>query len=177
LNPPTADRHQRRNRGRGADRDQRRANHAPAIAGNAIGDQQSNADAERRACGDDEAEEPNRDEYVHCALLFRVRAALRAAAFRARLGRRRAAPRACLDNAVRDALWPARFNAFRTARARRGDGRCARPARAADLALFLVDALALRPGGASFTPARRAFDRPIAMACFVERAPCLPSRT
>src|SRR4029450_2699059 len=32
------------------------------------------------------------------------------------------------------------------------------------------------PGGGSFTPARRAFDRPIALACFVDCAPCLPSR-
>ena len=32
-------------------------------------------------------------------------------------------------------------------------------------------------GGASGTPARRAFDRPIAIACLAERAPCLPSRT
>ena len=31
-------------------------------------------------------------------------------------------------------------------------------------------------GGASFTPARRAFDSPIAMACCGERAPCFPSR-
>jgi len=31
-------------------------------------------------------------------------------------------------------------------------------------------------GGGSFTPARRAFDNPIAMACFAERAPCSPSR-
>jgi len=31
-------------------------------------------------------------------------------------------------------------------------------------------------GGRSFTPARRAFDKPIAIACLVERAPCLPSR-
>jgi len=29
-------------------------------------------------------------------------------------------------------------------------------------------------GGASFTPARRAFDNPIAIACFVDRAPCFP---
>jgi hypothetical protein len=33
-----------------------------------------------------------------------------------------------------------------------------------------------RFGGASGTPARRAFDKPIAIACFVERAPCFPSR-
>jgi hypothetical protein len=32
-------------------------------------------------------------------------------------------------------------------------------------------------GGESFTPARRAFDSPIAIACFVDRAPCFPSRT
>ena len=31
------------------------------------------------------------------------------------------------------------------------------------------------PGGGKRTPARRAFDRPIAMACLVDRAPCLPS--
>src|SRR5216684_1147791 len=31
-------------------------------------------------------------------------------------------------------------------------------------------------GGGSSTPARLAFDRPIAMACFAERAPCLPWR-
>ena len=31
-------------------------------------------------------------------------------------------------------------------------------------------------GAASFTPARRAFDSPIAIACCDDRAPCLPSR-
>ena len=31
-------------------------------------------------------------------------------------------------------------------------------------------------GTGSLTPALRAFDNPIAIACFVERAPCLPSR-
>ena len=35
---------------------------------------------------------------------------------------------------------------------------------------------ALAGGRPSLTPARRAFDRPMAIACFVERAPCLPSR-
>jgi len=29
-------------------------------------------------------------------------------------------------------------------------------------------------GGGSFTPARRALERPIAIACLVERAPCFP---
>jgi hypothetical protein len=40
----------------------------------------------------------------------------------------------------------------------------------------LAGVLRLGAGG-SFTPARRAFDNPIAIACLVERAPCLPSRT
>jgi hypothetical protein len=31
-------------------------------------------------------------------------------------------------------------------------------------------------GGLRSTPARRAFDRPMAIACFVDRAPCLPWR-
>src|SRR5438876_7740858 len=31
-------------------------------------------------------------------------------------------------------------------------------------------------GGGSLTPARRALERPMAMACLAERAPCLPSR-
>ena len=31
-------------------------------------------------------------------------------------------------------------------------------------------------GGFTFTPDRRAFDSPIAIACLVERAPCLPLR-
>jgi hypothetical protein len=31
-------------------------------------------------------------------------------------------------------------------------------------------------GAGKSTPARRAFDKPIAIACFDERAPCLPSR-
>ena len=34
----------------------------------------------------------------------------------------------------------------------------------------------LFPGGGSFTPARRAFDSPMAIACFVDLAPCFPSR-
>src|SRR5205085_830268 len=31
-------------------------------------------------------------------------------------------------------------------------------------------------GGGSFTPDRRAFESPMAMACLADRAPCLPSR-
>ena len=56
---------------------------------------------------------------------------------------------------------------------------------AADFAavFFAVDApsffaLALPAGGGfNATPARRAFDNPIATACFADRTPCLPSRT
>jgi hypothetical protein len=58
------------------------------------------------------------------------------------------------------------------------DGReCRRAALVAYSALRRVFGLAPRPGGGSFTPERLAFDKPIAMACLVERAPCFPSRT
>jgi hypothetical protein len=45
------------------------------------------------------------------------------------------------------------------------------------LAVVLLRDALLLAGGGSFTPARRAFDNPIAMACFVLRTPCLPWRT
>ena len=41
----------------------------------------------------------------------------------------------------------------------------------------LVVAFALAGGRGRLTPARLAFDRPIAIACFADRAPCSPSRT
>ncbi len=64
------------------------------------------------------------------------------------------------------------------ARARFADGRLWLPARrCADFALRLVDSLALGGGDGSLTPARRAFESPIAMACVADRAPCFPSRT
>jgi hypothetical protein len=44
-------------------------------------------------------------------------------------------------------------------------------------ALRLVSGVAVEGGVGSFTPARRAFESPIAIACLVDRAPCLPSRT
>jgi hypothetical protein len=108
-----------------------------------------------------------------------VLAARRAAALRLAAERFRAAVFACRDSAVRDAARrPSRCNARRVARARRGDVRVRlRPALLAAAALRFVVVLALRGGAASFTPARRAFERPMAIACFVERAPCLPSRT
>ncbi|URL59878.1 hypothetical protein IM816_07255 [Luteibacter flocculans] len=49
-------------------------------------------------------------------------------------------------------------------------------ARLSCAAFFFVALLAVFEGLA-FTPARRAFDNPMAIACFAERAPCLPSRT
>jgi hypothetical protein len=110
---------------------------------------------------------------------WRVLAAFRAAALRLAAERRRAADEAWRDNDLRDAaLRPSRFSALRTARDRRLDGRVRRrDARLADSALFFVVDFAPRPGGGSFTPARRAFDSPMAIACLVERAPCFPSRT
>ena len=116
----------------------------------------------------------------HAAERFwRVSAARRADARRDAVDRRRAALLACLANALCDAApWPSRLNARELARERRGDGRARR--RAARLAYFaLCFVLAFEPAGGcgSFTPARRAFESPMAMACLVERAPCLPFRT
>jgi hypothetical protein len=69
------------------------------------------------------------------------------------------------------------LSARNVARARLGDGRFRPPpARLADAALRFVLRLALAGGRDSFTPDRRAFDRPIAIACFVDFAPCFPSR-
>src|SRR5437868_5231879 len=52
-----------------------------------------------------------------------------------------------------------------------------RPFAESRAAFFRVsaDTVPLR-GGGNFTPARRAFESPIAMACLVERAPCSPAR-
>jgi hypothetical protein len=64
------------------------------------------------------------------------------------------------------------------ARARLVEVRFRLPARRrADFALRFVDSLALAGGEGRSTPALRAFDNPIAIACFADRAPCLPSRT
>jgi len=64
------------------------------------------------------------------------------------------------------------------ARARFVEVRFRLPARRrADCALRFVDSLALAGGDGRSTPALRAFDNPIAIACFADRAPCLPSRT
>ena len=103
---------------------------------------------------------------------FRVRAALRAEAFLLEAERLRAADRAKRDSAFRDAVrCGSRFSACRTARARFADGRLDR--RRVRLVFLRADF----PFAGIFTPARRAFDSPIAIACFVLRAPCFPSRT
>jgi hypothetical protein len=109
-----------------------------------------------------------------------VLAPLRAAARRADLGRRRAALLACRESAEREAAErPSRFSARVIARERRADGlrRPRVPARDAYSALRFVFRFARAGGRDSFTPERRAFDSPIAIACLVDRAPCFPSRT
>jgi hypothetical protein len=93
-----------------------------------------------------------------------------------------AALRACLASAVRDAaLRPSRFNAALTASERLAAG-FFRPAPLWPLmksrsACFRVRG-EVRPcfGGGNGTPARRALESPMAIACLVERAPCLPRR-
>ena len=107
-----------------------------------------------------------------------MRAAFRADARRADADRRRAADRAWRDSDLREAADRfSRFSAPFTARERRDEGRRRRwDARLADAALRLVLDFALAGGFPSFTPERLAFDSPMAIACFVDRAPCLPSR-
>jgi len=106
-----------------------------------------------------------------------VRIALFAAARRDRGPRRIAALCACLESAERDADERGScFNARRTARDRLADGRLRRrPLAMSRAALRRVCTDAFPALGVfSFTPARRAFDNPIAIACLAERAPCLP---
>src|SRR6266849_2762079 len=98
---------------------------------------------------------------------------------RGRRPRRMAARCACAASAEREAEERgSRRNAPLTARDRLGDGRRRlRPRATSRAALRLVAAEAFpRPGAPSLTPARLAFDRPIAIACLGDRAPCLPSR-
>jgi hypothetical protein len=109
-----------------------------------------------------------------------VRIAFRAAVDRARAPRRFAAERACRasDRGVA-AARPSRRRAPWIARERVEDRFFREPARrSAYRALRRVRADAVPFAGAlSATPARRAFESPIAIACFAERAPCFPSRT
>jgi hypothetical protein len=127
-------------------------------------------------------EDPSGSSVTLSYLFFvRVRAAFFAAAERWALVRLLAAERACLESAFFEAAdRPSRLSAFVIARDRVRDG-----ALALLFAPFLSSRLALRRvslgaapffGGGNFTPARRAFDKPIAIACLVDRAPCSPSR-
>lgn len=110
---------------------------------------------------------------------LRVRAAFFAAAERDLAERRLATRLACFDNAFFDAdRRLSRRSARFVARERLVAGFLRRPERP-----FARSCLAWpfvrdfpRLGGGSFTPARRAFDKPMAIACSGERAPCSPSR-
>jgi hypothetical protein len=71
------------------------------------------------------------------------------------------------------AVRPSRLSAFVIARDRLADGLFCALRRPVLRRLFA----AAFPFFGILTPARRALDKPIAIACFVDRAPCLPSRT
>ena len=110
---------------------------------------------------------------------FRVRAVFFAAAERERAERCLATRFACLDNACVDAerrLW--RLSACLVARERFTDGLLRPPARpfARSRCAWRFVRCLPRFGGGNFTPARRAFERPMAIACSGDRAPCSPSR-
>jgi hypothetical protein len=117
----------------------------------------------------------------YVARAFRVRAAFFAEADRCAGPRFRAAARACLESASFDAaVRPSRLSAVSVACERLRDG-LALPL----LFAFLSSCLAFRRvssgtlpffGTGSFTPARLAFERPMAIACLAERAPCSPLR-
>src|SRR5947208_4158 len=95
-----------------------------------------------------------------------VRTAFAAAFRRFRLPRARALLRACRESDVLDAAdRSSRLSTPLMARDRLAAG--------LRLVAFVVFPLGLGP---SFTPARRALDKPIAIACLVLRAPCLPFR-
>lgn len=110
----------------------------------------------------------------------RVLAAFLAAADLCAAPRLLALERACRAKARCDAAaCPSRFSARRTAVARfledlRTPPFLARAVSRAACRRVRADA-ARRFGWRSSTPARLAFESPIAIACLVERAPCLPS--
>jgi hypothetical protein len=111
-----------------------------------------------------------------------VRAARRAEALRDAAERLCAAVRACCDScAVDAAARPSCLRARRMAWERFEDFARffpRRPCRNACWAARRVRADVFPgSGGGRLTPARLAFDSPMAIACLVERAPCLPSRT
>src|SRR6266536_5099803 len=103
-----------------------------------------------------------------------------AAALRARLPRFAELRLACPDTACRVALFlDSRFKAPDVARERFSAGlwRGLWPASMSCFAFFRIDAGPLGAFGAfNVTPALRALESPMAIACCGERAPCLPSR-
>ena len=110
----------------------------------------------------------------------RVRAAFFAAAERSAALLPRATERACFESACFDAAAPpSRLSALSVACERFRDVG-GPPSRAFSRSRFAFSRVSSEMvpffGGGSFTPARRALERPIAIACFVERAPCAPSR-
>lgn len=89
---------------------------------------------------------------------------------------------ACCESALCDAAERGSFfNAFNLARERVGEvcrlerGCCPFSKSRCALRRLFSETLP-RLGGGSFTPARRASERPMAIACFAERAPCFPWR-
>jgi hypothetical protein len=109
-----------------------------------------------------------------------VRAAFLAAAERSARLRRFAAEVACFERDLLEAApRPSLCNALVVAFDRLADGFVGPAAprfnsRSACCRVFWETLPFV--GGGSLTPARRAFDSPMAMACLVERAPCSPSR-
>jgi hypothetical protein len=86
---------------------------------------------------------------------------------------------ACFDSAECDAAdRPSRLSALVVARERFADGFdvfLVAPFFVSRAACLRVLSLACPAfGGFNFTPARRALESPMAIACFVERAQCLP---
>ena len=106
----------------------------------------------------------------------RVWAPLRAAAERLAAERLRAAPLAWRESAKREAaLRGRRFSAFNAALARLAEVRA--PVLRLGDERFFGELFDLRFGLSRIgTPARRASESPIAMACFAFFAPCAPSR-
>jgi hypothetical protein len=110
---------------------------------------------------------------------LRVRAAFFADADLSAAERLRAAVRVCRDNASGEAAAAlSRWRAFNVACDRLAEGFFPESAFSRSRCALRRVASEVLPsfGGANFTPARRALERPMAMACFVERAPCSPAR-
>ena len=128
----------------------------------------------------DRRAEVRRDVCVRPFVRF-VATAFRADRWRAIAPRFFALERACFDSEECEAaVCPFLFKAAVVALDRVADGLPSEPAlplAESRAACFLVRSETFpSDGGCSSTPARRAFERPMAIACFVELAPCLPSR-